>query len=161
MLIGYESAGILTWDAEPMELKGGGFQESKKYRGLLGTTIDPKYQTLNEIYVEAALTYEKGMEYVSNIIDREETRQSVINTNKQMTWLTAILAFFAIVSAITDVIQTKLQADSNYKLPQEISPKSTPPQTQKDTVAFYHSRQTKEANKATLNNSNPPPSDSQ
>ena len=30
-----EKRGLVTWDAEPMEKKGGGFPESKKYRDLL------------------------------------------------------------------------------------------------------------------------------
>lgn len=142
-----EKRGLVTWDAEPMEKKGGGFPESKKYRDLLATKADPKYQTLKDIYVEVKLTPDKGLDHAANYVSSQanlsnnywiriltvgllivtaagvivQMRQCSISKTQQTQQPMKCDTIFPIVHSIpTDERKTKTKNDSN-----ETSPKDT------------------------------------
>jgi hypothetical protein len=95
-----EERGILTWQAEPMESKGGGFPESQKYKLLLGTTTDKKYQTFKDIYVEVKLTPEKGLDHAANYVS---ARANVSNNN----WIRGLTIGLLIVGAASVIVQMR------------------------------------------------------
>ena len=101
-----ESKDILTWKAEPMEKKGGNFPESQKYRDLLGTTTDPKYQTFKNIYVEVKLTPDKGLDYAANYTNAKANLSNNF-------WIRVLTVGFLIITAAGVIVQMKQCSISN------------------------------------------------
>ena len=99
-----ETKGLIKWDAEPQEEKGNSFIESWKYKGLLGTKDDEKYQTFKEIYVEVQLTTD-GLDYVEDWLDRKATRESLLETNKATKLLTKLLLLVGVISIVIQATQ--------------------------------------------------------
>ena len=102
ILLGLEKDGLATWDAMPIEDSGKPFEtiESEKFKGLLGTADDIKYQTFRQIYVEVQLT-SKGLDYVQNLINTKTS----LSTNKWIKYLTAGLLIVASIAVILQGLQ--------------------------------------------------------
>ena len=95
-----EARGLITWDAEPTEKKGGNFPESKKYKDLLGTTTEQKYQTLKDIYVEVKLTPDKGLDHAANYVS---SRANLSNNY----WIRILTVGLLLVTAIGVIVQMR------------------------------------------------------
>lgn len=121
-----EQRDILTWKAEPMENKGGGFTDSQKYRDFLGTPTDPKYQTFKDIYVEVKLTPDKGLDHVAKYVEA----QAAMSNNNWIKVLTVGILITAVFAAAIQYLQYRVSARQEERENKDL----------KDKNQFYQGR---------------------
>ncbi|MBT1688865.1 hypothetical protein [Dawidia soli] len=112
MLLDLENRGLITWKADVKTTNQDGvysyhWLNIEKYKNDLGKTVNGIDQTFSNIYVEAHLTPDKGLDYAADLVNGRAIRNSTLATNFWMTTLTIIIALTSMATLRTQYLQYK------------------------------------------------------